>query len=189
MHALYLWHISQESEEHVRAHVDFTEAQEDRNPLMTNSIIEVVHTAGGGSNDVRRKRDARINHGELKQVRKNETLTDFRKRYQMSMRTLKSVKCPLGDMDDEEQADDFLHKLDPAYYGEAVRSLDQDRNLGRAGYPRSVQEAYTRMSEWIFVLANDGESMVKAQGALPGDTVFVTETFTEGKNKSYREKV
>ena len=45
------------------------------------------------------------------------------------------------------------------------------------------------MSEWIFVLANDGESMVKAQGALLGDTVFARETFTEGKNKSHREKV
>ena len=146
-----MWHISQESEEHTRAHEDFPEAQDERDPAKGLIILQTVHSIGGGSNEIKRKREARVNHGVLRMMLDNqESLADFKARYNMSIRTLKSVNCPLGGMSEEEQADDFLHKLSP-YYAEAVRSLDQDRNLGRRGYPTTVHEAYRRMTEWIFV--------------------------------------
>ena len=66
--------------------------------------------------------------------------------------------CHEGKMTDEERADDFLHKVHPQYYGEVVASLDQNRLLGLGGYPQTVEEAYTILSQWSFLACGQSSS-------------------------------
>jgi hypothetical protein len=67
---------------------------------------------------------------------------------------LKATDCPLGDMTEEEMADDFLHRINMGLYEEAVR-MDRDVSFGRGEYPVTVQEAYDRLIQWQYATRSE----------------------------------
>ena len=84
-------------------------------------------------------------------------------------------------MTDEERADDFLHKVHPQYYGEVVATLDQHRLLGLGGYPKTVEEAYTILSQWSFKPA-------VSRPVMNQSSVFSSEISTDNNRRTQRNK-
>jgi hypothetical protein len=190
--ALILQTLSQESEEQDRACGEFDEADTEKNPAKLMAINLAVHTAGVGRNEIVRKREAKQNHEVTRQAQ--ESLSDFKKRYYLSVKMLKAADCPLGDMTEEEMADDFLHRVNMGVYGEAVRTMDRDLSFGRGGYPVTVQEAYDRLVQWEYTTRSEVRQVVglpseaKTTSVMSSDTIFAADTEADKDKNKVRHK-
>ena len=190
--ALILQTLSVESEEQDRACGEFDEADTEKSPAKLMAINLAVHTAGVGRNEIVRKREAKQNHEATRQSQ--ESLSDFKKRYYLSVKMLKAADCPLGDMTEEEMADDFLHRVNMGLYEEAVRTMDRDLSFGRGGYPVTVQEAYDRLVQWQYATRSEVRKVAglppdaKPTSVMSQDTIFAADIEAGKDRKKVRDK-
>ena len=171
--------ISVMSEERVKAHRDYAckaDVSGILNPAELAIIVDDVHVNGMTTNQLDRQRRARANYNNSKQVL-NQPLSQFKEINDTLFRVMANAGCHEGKMTDEERADDFLHKVHPQYYGEVVATLDQNRLLGLGGYPQTVEEAYSILSQWSFKPAVSRPAM--SQG-----TIFSSEISTDDKRST-----
>ena len=85
-----------------------------------------MHISGVATNEMDRQRNARRAFaGRIQQ--EFESLSSFKTTHDLGFKVMQAAGCIEGQMTDEMLADDFLHKLHPKYYGNAVAKLDQNR--------------------------------------------------------------
>ena len=170
--------ISETSEERTLAHPEYaTKANVggEKNPLELISIVDDVHINGVATNDMDRQRNARRAFATRRQ-QEFESLSSFKNTHDLGFKVMQAAGCIEAQMTDEMLADDFLHKLHPKYYGNAVAKLDQNRQLGLTGYPKTVAEAYTLLSQWA-------HEPVVNRPVMSQDTVFSADMKFSGKSR------
>ena len=175
--------ISETSQERTEAHQDYATRANiggEKNPLELIEIIDDVHINGVATNEMDRQRNARRAFaGRIQQ--EFESLSSFKTTHDLGFKVMQAAGCIEGQMTDEMLADDFLHKLHPKYYGNAVAKWDQNRQLGLAGYPKTVAEAYTVMSQWA-------HEPVVNRPVMSQDTVFSSEMKLSEKSRKPEKK-
>ena len=173
-------HFSITLEERIKSHLDWATTEQDKNPGELMRITEEILTTGGSVDELDRKRIARKQWGKCFQI-EHELLPHFRERFYAAVRALKAAKCPEGNMFKEELADEFLHRVYPGYYENPLLVLTQSRKQGQPGYPQTVEEAETLLTQWKYPSR-------QVKQVILSDTTFVTEMKPRRGNQEEEEK-
>jgi hypothetical protein len=177
--------ISSASEERVKAHPDYVtkaNVNGDKDLVELAIIIRDIHNGCLSMNASDRRRKAKEYYHGLIQI-DNQPLLVFKDKVQAARTSMAAAKCIEAQASEEEFADDFIHKVNQKYYGSVVATLDRNRILGIGGFPKTVDEAYTLLTEWHH------EPRVSYNTSLPSDTVFKADMrIEERKPSSKRDK-
>jgi len=143
-----IWgHISQESEDKVKADPDFEVAHREQNPLLLLNIIIRVHT-NEGLNATGAIVNARKFYSSLRQY-DYESVADFTKRFDLSLQVNESVGVERTD--EAIVAAEFIDKLDRGRFEELQKDL-HNRSLDAADdepvYPVTLNAAYSLASNY-----------------------------------------
>ena len=143
-----IWgHISQESEDKVKADPEFEVAHTEQNPLLLLNIIIRVHT-NEGLNATGSIVNARRFYSSLRQY-DYESVADFKRRFDLSMQVNESVGIERPD--EAILAAEFIDKLDRGKFG-ALQTELHNRPLQAADdeevYPVTLNAAYSLASNY-----------------------------------------
>ena len=185
MFATLISQISSASEERVKAHPDYAtkaNVNGDKDPVELAIMIRDIHNGCLSMNTSDRRRKAKEYYHGLIQI-DNQPLLIFKDKVQAARTSMAAANCIEAQASEEEFADDFIHKVNQKYYGSVVATLDRNRLLGIGGFPKTVDEAYTLLTEWHH------EPRVNYNTSLPSDTVFKADMrIEERKPSSKRDK-
>ena len=167
--ALYyeLWGLmSLESKSKVLEAENFNE--EDVNVYQLWQAIILTHRCGG-YDQIQNQHHARQNYSRIHQYPK-ESLAAFKERFMEAIHQLESVSEHIPS--DENQAIDFIYKLDHITFAKFKTELDNMVNSGVGSYPATVNEAYRRASrhkEVIYNNKDNGNRTTRLHIINPGD--------------------
>jgi hypothetical protein len=159
--------ISRESREELRNHGGFQVAdlEQDANLLWTS----------GSRQDCHRQEHPRTKLAVLKQG--NLSLVEFKKCYDEGTETLKASRIDV--LDGENQAADFVAKLDTRRYGPMSDQLANNVTIGMA-YPNSLRDAWRLANDWAGL-----SSYIKTSSDM--SSVFVAEERGKGGRSKGRD--
>jgi hypothetical protein len=111
-------------------------------------------------------------------MRQNETVPEFKLRYERALRAKKQVNLP--DIDEARQAIDFILKVDDHRFGEMKKSLHNASILGHAPYPATLSGAMAVLQNY------QGLRSITQQ--TNSATVFVARANSGGGHKQKSDK-
>ena len=177
-----LWDsLSVESQQIVRAHEDFEEADLEQDPNSLWLIITSTHltNANGGGDEMRLFDRIQLEREFAAFSQKNLSIGIFITKFTEWKRTL--VGAGVAETQQPQLALEFLSKLDAARYGSMMTDLTNQAMRGIA-LPQTLAEAYTVASNWrilkspgssqetqsVFVLADDNRGKSDNRGGRGG---------------------
>jgi len=164
--------MSPESLMEIKQHGDYGDANANKNPNKLWAIIKDTHytSANMGGRTKMMLKMARIREFATMSQKPGESVATFKHKYD----ALKKVLGELGvaRMNKDDEAMDFLVKLDSKRYGSLLESIHNDASRGTP-YPKDVKAVYDMASTWT-ITHGDGVSSSGMQA------VYMQST--EGKN-------
>lgn len=164
----------------IREDENFGDFDATKDPLRLWGRIQEILLTGAGQfqNQIKVRLEAKRDFDRMRQY-KNESVGDFYQRYLVEQQALTASEIELPD--DEEQAMDFINKLDVLRFASLLADLDNATQAGRDEYPKSVSEAMTRAINYKVVVNryNGGE--------INSAVVYTAERVQEEKNKTLKK--
>ena len=165
LYAVIWGQLSSESEEAVKQAEDWDEIEQSKDPLRLYLRILVTHRTSNTGSGVMDRRNARNAYNSLQQ-RPDETITDFKKRFDHALEVYRA--CDQQAPPDEDLAADFIGKLDNARYGTMKASLDNFQMLGFGDYPSTLVDAFSKSSKYKVT------STRQMSSSTPSGAAFIT---------------
>jgi hypothetical protein len=147
----------------IREDKEFATFDAAKDPLLLWGRIQEILLTGAGQfqNEIKLKLEAKRDFDRMRQY-KNESVGDFYQRYLVEQQALVASDIELPDP--EEQAIDFINKLDVMRFASLLADLENASQAGRDEYPKNVNEAMTRAVNYKVVLSryngNDNSAVV-----------------------------
>jgi len=169
----------------IREDPDFNAFDAAKDPLLLLGRIQEILLTGAGQfqNEIKLKLEAKRDFDRMRQYR-NESVGDFYQRYLVEQQALTATGIDLAS--DEEQAIDFLNKLDVVRFASLLADLENATQAGRDEYPTNVNEAMTRAVNYKIVLnrynGNENSAVVYATTADSN-----TKQYSKPKNNYYKQ--
>ncbi len=143
--------LNSDGENVVRSHADYEQSKKDRDPLALWKIIVLTHSMGSNTgSSLQDKQLAKREYNSLSQ-RDNQSLIDFRDNFQLCLDNLKLASVENAPKD-QDQAMDFLDKVNKRLYGELVNTLFNNCGRGHEEYPTTLAKAYNICSNYKTVV-------------------------------------
>ena len=185
-----LGQLSDASKDLIEAHDDWEEANNLQDPLQFWTIIEATHlTAQTGAREI--DRDAAMDaYWSLTQGR-NETLPNYRRRFERTVAALEALRHP-GAPEQAAMVVKFVRSLNYRYT-EWSRHILNEIIEGK-NPPASVEEAVRRATKWVPANHSSGEESKEGPGTAfatttsKKDTSRKTAHATEGTGTSNKSK-
>ena len=176
-----LWgNMSLESKAKAKEIATFVESERDVFSLWT--AIKSTHRGLDGSNNTMDQQAAKSHYHKMYQG-KNESTSNFRKRFEDSLDQLKAsgyAHVP----DEAEMALDFLHKLDKGRFANFHKEIKNNKEILKIDPPQTVVDVYRMASRYVDV-SYRGESGAPISTTSDQRLVFATNTSQgQGKSKS-----
>ena len=169
--ALYavIWgQLSYESEEAIKLDPNWAAIERSKDPLaLYKRLLEVHRTANSGFT-VEDKRKSREEYSRMRQ-QSSETITQFKERFLQSLDAMKA--CGQDRPSDEDQAADFVNKLDNGRYAKFKTDLINNNTLGVGVFPQTLIEAFTLASRYVVAINSRNTQYTQSNEA-----VFVSQT-------------
>ncbi|NBR23750.1 MAG: hypothetical protein EBU08_08270, partial [Micrococcales bacterium] len=139
----------------IREAENFDEFDLAKDPLLLWSRIQEILLTGAGENQnpVKVQIEAKREFARMHQYR-TETVGDFYQRFIVEQQALEAAEIPIGTP--EEQAMEFLNKLDRNRFGPLMADLENAMAAGRDEYPTTLNEAMTRAARYKVVMSREG---------------------------------
>jgi len=156
--------LSAESEEKVRQVNNWDEIDQQKDPLLLLKAIKDIHLAAESGFNTKDRQKTRLLYSNLQQ-NNQETLLSFKEQFDHAIDAMEAVGQNVPS--NEDQAIDFLTKLDNSRYAALKVQLENNQIMGLGKYPATLADAYKLASTYKFVVARDNP-------ALPANqTVFI----------------
>jgi hypothetical protein len=179
----YMWNrMSTESRAKVRTTKDWDKTERDNCPLGLWGAIKLTHMAATSASAENDRQRARAAYSTIRQYG-SETVAELKKRVDDVMLLYDAVKQARPT--DEEQAADFLAKLDGSRFSTLKVHLENQRLLGVDNYPKSLTDAYNLAVNWKVPKASGGGD--RSGGVVPAAAIYAAET-KKGHNKNGKGK-
>ena len=170
-----IWgHISVESEEQVKLQAAWDEINIAKDPLRLLILIRGVHVGGRFPNETAARLAARKGYTSLSQYT-GESISHFKERFDACLLIMDNAMYDRPS--DQDQAVDFIDKLDSTRFGEFQKDIHNNVILGIGDHPESVQAAFTSAAQYMSVASRTARST--------GATVF-TSTAIRGRSNRGR---
>lgn len=160
-------------------------------PLALWQAIQATHMIVTTGTAILDQRNAR-NRYNLLVMSAKDSIVAFKEMYDQSIACLRSVNCTLPT--DEEQAVDFLEKLDSGRYLELRKELTNNLTFGIGNYPTNLAEAYLIASRYKVIRTTyshhgaKGSSSSATDGSHIQESVFLTEASKKFPSKNNKGK-
>ena len=183
----YIWNrMSTESRAKVRTTKGWDNVERDNCPLGLWGAIKLTHMAATSASAENDRQRARAAYGAIRQYA-TETVAELKKRVDDVMLLFDAVKQARPT--DEEQAADFLAKLDGNRFSTLKVHLENQRLLGIDCYPKNLTDAYNLAVNWKVPKASGGGE--RSGGVIPAAAIYAADTKKSrnqnGKSKSNAE--
>ena len=170
--------LSRISEEKVREHKEWPELYKRMRGLDLWRIIKETHSTAITGVTETDKQAARSRFSSCRQYPKDESISDFKRRFDDAVALLKATGGTQPD--EQELATQFTYKLDRGKYAKYIEQLENLVTLKAVDFPKTLAEAYNNASK--FVVAKEREGKVRSS-----ESVFNTNT-TEKESKPKQPK-
>ena len=157
--------MSAESEEKVRQVSNWEEIDQLKDPLLLLKAIKDIHLAAESGFNTKDRQKTRLLYSNLQQG-DEETLLSFKEKFDHAIDAMEAVGQNIPSS--EDQAIDFLTKLNNSRYAPLKVQLENNQIMGLGKYPATLADAYKLASTFKFVVARDNSTTPLSQ------TVFIT---------------
>jgi hypothetical protein len=148
-----IWGQCTNSMQHkIREDKEFATYDIEKDPLKLWGRVQEILLTGAGQfqNATKLKLEAKRDFDRLRQY-KNESVGDFYQRYIVEQQALEASEIDLPP--DDEQAIDFINKLDVIRFASLLSDLENATLAGRDEYPKNLNEAMTRAINYKVVIS------------------------------------
>jgi hypothetical protein len=149
MYATIYGQLSKESKEKIKEDDAWDEIDTLKDPVRLWVLIGATHQSGGSGTERLDKLQARNFYNSLVQG-KHETCLEFKERTTSALEMM--LAAGEAEKSEEDQASDYIHRLDNDRYAQLKTDLANDLRKGLTTYPATLLEAYRLAAEYKIVV-------------------------------------
>jgi hypothetical protein len=155
MYATIYGQLSKESKEKIKEDDAWDEIDTLKDPVRLWVLIGATHQSGGSGTERLDKLQARNFYNSLVQG-KHETCLEFKERTTSALEMM--LAAGEAEKSEEDQASDYIHRLDNDRYAQLKTDLANDLRKGLTTYPATLLEAYRLAAEYKIVVTQSSRS-------------------------------
>lgn len=157
IYATLIGRCSHESRERFKMEDNYEDMHRDKSPKRLIGMVEATHAKAETGFKLKDKHTARTEYYKLVQE-SSMTLVQFKRVYGEALKQLEASVPAAERPSDQDQAIDFIKKLDVNRYGGLQSTLDNNAAMKLGRYPEDLQKAYSLASKYkdIGTIGNGG---------------------------------